>query len=726
MIVCKKSVAGCRAVVPALIVILVLLLSTSAVFAFGESGGSGLVRIEQAYSLPIGRPLVSIYSGYYGNDFTPGTSRLFSFTPSLTLGLGAGFEASGSLRYEGLSTVQDEGLFTHRYETRRRTLTIKARWSSDIGSPRLRAGVLGNVGIPAGEVQRPGGTENPDIDMDRGLMFMTSANLGGLSVPLRLHANVGYWWSRNDGAFYYRDHPFAVDMPGVDPRHNDVIQYGLGLEAGLRRAVIFLELSSEQFVGGRSAIKPGENLWRLTPGFRTQLTSSVGLTGGVAFDVSSNDPETAFDPKDVFPEYEFRLGLTIGSVLSRESHERRRYRVASTGDLVPAEPAVPGSWMVIDHGPVAEDEPVVIIGTPTAEPTPAPTVAPMPMTVVRAPMQPVGRVVDETTVEELERRLDRMETMQRIADVEARLARMESRGLGGPSAEFVVPTEPEPSSAPTAAAVDTTASVVVETGMETTAPQASNDEMQARFDRMLADFEQALGRLTPPAAAPAPAAVQPQATAPTPAAAAPVPATTAAPQPQATAPAPVVSAPASSATVPATPAPQAVVPQQPVPVPVQAVEPAVALEEELTRPYEAPLEDVQLDPDLLKPYVANETPTTTPAPDAVGMPLAPGQRLAYPELDLGVALPFADGGNGVVLEEIVTMMTGHPEMGVAVLVHGGGVDADEARIWSEAQAAALCDFFVAAGVGADQVVPMGLGLNESRVAGPLLELERIR
>lgn len=762
----RRATAACGC----LLLFGVLLWTPTTANAFGETGGSGLVRIEQAYSLPIGRPLVSLYAGYYGNDFTPGTSRLFSFAPSLTLGLGGGFEAAGSLRYEGLSTDQSGEIFPRRYEIRRRTLLTKLRWTTDVGTPRLRAGLIGHFGIPFGEAQRPGSTLNPDFDMDRGLLFATSANFGWRSVPLRLHANLGYWWSRNDGAFYYQDHPFGMALPGADGEQNDVLQYGLALEAGLRRAVVFLELTSEQFLDARSSISSRENLWRLTPGVRTQLTSSVGLTGAVAFSLSSDDPATAFDPDGVYPEYEFRLGLTLGSVLSRESHEARRMARTQSGELVPLPPTEPGSWIVMDHSPLPADAPLVIVEEPVAAAAPAPAITAVPV-VVAAP--PARDVSDETLLRELERRLDRMETTQRLRDIENRLERMESRGLPVTPPSRPAPTL-EPSSAPTASAAADT--VVAAVSPDTVAPTAdpASDPDQERMDRMLSDIDQALTRL----------ATTPAETAPVTAAPVTAPAQVAVPTtvPEVQTPVvetPVVQAPVvqTPVAVPATPVAGLTVPARTVTSPLpatsgsdggstviitdnaapaaqrQAVQTGSALDPELSRPYTDSTAPVRLDPELLRPPTEsvhpNTLPTPTPAPatavETVPAPAAPttqaapvaqaappafpigvGERMPVADVALERPDPYADPQNRAALDRIAALLARHPSVQVAVLVHGTGAGRTAALDRSSVQAESLKNYLVVAGAGSDQVVPLGMGLAEEATRTSPIELERLR
>jgi outer membrane protein OmpA-like peptidoglycan-associated protein len=328
---------------------------------------------------------------------------------------------------------------------------------------------------------------------------------------------------------------------------------------------------------------------------------------------------------------------------------------------------------------------------------------------------PASVYTDETLLRELERRLDRIETMQRLTDVETRLARVEN--LGGARIETL---RPAPVAAATAATVpvDTTATAATDSlpaaatpplGALEVAPAASADDaVQARMDQLLGQFEQALAQLS---AAPQPAQAMPD----------PLPATPIPANPQL----------GGSTTVVVTdPTPRAAAPAQ--------FQPDVALDPELTQPYTYDVSQDAvpgLDPALLRPYAS--APTGTPATDAAPaatafapkqdvFPVAVGGRLAVKDVDLGLAEPFADPANRTALDTIAALLVRHPEVGVALLVHGVGSDRTAALSLSETQAAALRDYLVAAGANAAQIVPLGMGLAEAGSGASRLEVERLR
>ncbi|HMB68779.1 MAG TPA: hypothetical protein VKU85_05685, partial [bacterium] len=308
---------------PALLAAALAALAPSASLATGEEGGSGLIRVGQAYSLPIGRPLISLYAGYYTSN-PVASDRLFTLIPSATFGLGSGFEAAGALPLEGATLALENDPFDRRFDLRHRDLLARARWTGPLKTTRFRVGIEGTLGAPLGGRTRSGGDRTPQSSLDPGITGLLSTNIGAFDFPIRVHANAGWWWSRNDGAFYYRGYPASVAVPGGADAGNDVGWVGLALEAGLRRATVIVEVVTEHFQEARVEVHGRENLWMLTTGFRTALSRTVGLTGAVSFDLSADDEATRFDPDDVFPDAEIRVGLTLGTVLSREEYEARK------------------------------------------------------------------------------------------------------------------------------------------------------------------------------------------------------------------------------------------------------------------------------------------------------------------------------------------------------------------------------------------------------------------
>ena len=301
---------------------------TTAGAATSEDGGSGLTRVDYAWSMPVTDMIFAINSGYFSHDFTPGTDRFVRLTPSLTKGLGGGFEGAAALPFDGISQNLDreEDGFDRRVDIRRRDLLAKLRWSGSLGSPRARFGAEGGIGLPLSSSQktRAGGTEKPGDGYDLSASGLFSADIGWFDFPVRVHLNGGYFWSRNDGAVYYQDHPLAIPIDGSAVTDNDVATAGIAIEAGLRRFVAFGELTTEQLMGARAQVRGKENLWRLTPGIRTELAPDIALTAAATFNLATDDDRTAFDPNDVYPDFEFRLGVSLGNVLSRNKYETRK------------------------------------------------------------------------------------------------------------------------------------------------------------------------------------------------------------------------------------------------------------------------------------------------------------------------------------------------------------------------------------------------------------------
>ncbi len=398
---------------------LVGLMSVTTAQASTQDGGSGLIRVDQAYSMPVGRPLFTLYAGYYDSQASPGTSRFFSLTPSVTAGLGQGFEGSASMLIEGLTSELNGEQFGRRFDVRRRDLTTKLRWTGPLATSRFRVGLQGMAVIPLGSDPRAGNLVPKDSGIEPGIMGMVSTNVGWFNFPLRIHANIGHWWSRDDGAFYYRDNPAFLALSGDG---NDVTSAGLGFEAGFRRAVVLAEVTTEHFMDQRGQIRGSENLWRGTLGFRTLVGGDIGLTAGVSFDLSSDDDRTAFDPDDAYADVEFRAGITLGSVLSRDKYEtkdRDKKRLAAAAKNTPAEPE-PAPELV----EAPEPEPVGAAFTAAVlEPVPVPE----PKVVVESPAE--ARVV------QLEARIQQLETVARMTWLESRIAWLEGRqGVTTPAA----------------------------------------------------------------------------------------------------------------------------------------------------------------------------------------------------------------------------------------------------------------------------------------------------
>jgi hypothetical protein len=309
--------------------VICLLAFTVSAWADTEDGGSGLVRVDNAYSRPFGRPLINVWGGYFNQDVVTENARYFTFVPGLTLGLGLGFEASAAVGLDGLTTTDELGTFDRRFDVRAGDFTSKLRYTTRLFTDRVRFGAQGIIDADVGENQRPGGTQDPKQPFDPGLVGLLSLDFGIKKVQLRLSGNGGIWKSRNDGAVYFRDFPVAITVPGLDPDDNDVWMGGLALEAGLRSATLFAEATTEQIVKGADYMRFREGYLRLTPGVRFGLSKTIAMNAAVSVDLSSDDAKTEFNPKDVYADAEVRLGFSFGQTFDQASHEEQGTSIAA-------------------------------------------------------------------------------------------------------------------------------------------------------------------------------------------------------------------------------------------------------------------------------------------------------------------------------------------------------------------------------------------------------------
>jgi hypothetical protein len=396
-----------------------------------EDGGSGLSRVEHAYALPIGRPLFNLGLGYYSEGHDSTEARYMTLTPSITFGLGYGFEASLGVPLDGLTTTEGLGDYERRFDIRATEATAKLRYTANLGTPRVRFGVLGLIDVPLGDSRRPGGTVDPDRGYDPGLIGLLSFNFGPYDVPMRLHVNGGYWQSRNDGAVYFRDFPGAIPVPGLDPDDNDVIEAGAAIEFGFRGATAFAELSTEYLADGGDYMSPSEGYWRFTPGVRFKLSNTIAMTAAVSADVSSNDDETLFDPDDVYPDTEFQLALSLGRVFGQAGYEtarrdREAERKREEEELAAAQAAAAAAAASRLAGTPVDEASIraeMARNDSTARPAAVTASPAAPAPAAMSPLSYPPQTMDARMME-LEYRLRFLEMNLRMSEIEARLRYM--------------------------------------------------------------------------------------------------------------------------------------------------------------------------------------------------------------------------------------------------------------------------------------------------------------
>jgi len=471
-----------------------------------EDGGSGLSRVEHAYALPIGRPLFNLGLGYYSKgDFDSTEARFVTLTPSITFGLGMGFEASLGVPLDGITTTEGLDDFERRFDVRATDATAKLRYTGNFFTPRVRFGVMALADFPLGDSRRAGGTKDPDMGYDPGAIGMLSFNFGPYDVPMRLHINGGYWQSRNDGAVYFRDFPGAIPVPGLDPDDNDVIEAGAAIEFGFRGATAFAELSTEYLADGGDFMSPSEGYWRFTPGVKFKLSNTIAMTAAVSADVSSDDSETEFVPDDIYPETEFQLALSLGRVFGQAGYETSKKeeenRKKEEEELAAAQAAAAAAAASrLQGAPVDSAAIRAEMADSTAmhaKTTAAPAAQTAPYSTAPTAYPPAGTT--ESRMMELEYRLRFLEMNLRMSEIEQRL-----RYMSPPPTYYSAPPDttrrPEDRSENQAQPTNQGAAgaAPATTGADTTTNMAANDQAaqtRAAEAELIAEQQREIDRL---------------------------------------------------------------------------------------------------------------------------------------------------------------------------------------------------------------------------------------
>jgi outer membrane protein OmpA-like peptidoglycan-associated protein len=158
----------------------------------------------------------------------------------------------------------------------------------------------------------------------------------GTGVPLRLHANAGYLYQRDESRFLLDRAPLALDLPAPNgERDNDVLTLAGAAELDLSRVTLFGEIATDQFVNERSLLKGKENRIAVTPGIRLWIPGGLSIAGAYTINLSKDNPATSFNPDHAFPDREWRLALSLGTVF-RSASAKAEDAVAMVPLAVPA------------------------------------------------------------------------------------------------------------------------------------------------------------------------------------------------------------------------------------------------------------------------------------------------------------------------------------------------------------------------------------------------------
>jgi hypothetical protein len=235
---------------------LLLLNPPSAPAALTESGGSGVFEVQSAESKRPGRLELGFFGAYrsleLGDSADTHVNALWTGV-NMAIGFGGGLELSGTLPVYGhYSTLGSTGSpLEESVRMRIGDTDARLRWTWPFLIPGLRTGIEGGARFPTGsdkEVSYPGrAVQRPYTAGENNYYGRAMATWDGLragtGVPLRLHANAGYLYQRDESRFLLDRAPLALDLPAPNgERDNDVLTLAGAAELDLSRVTLFGEI----------------------------------------------------------------------------------------------------------------------------------------------------------------------------------------------------------------------------------------------------------------------------------------------------------------------------------------------------------------------------------------------------------------------------------------------------------------------------------------------------
>lgn len=330
----------------------ILLWPAPAQAALSERGGTGVWEVQSAESHRPARLELGFFSTYQRlglrdsadtqlNELIGGANAVF--------GIPGGFEISGMLPFYNDYTTIEDGAAPNDDELAPKLgdLTARLRWSGPLIMPGMRWGVEGEAVFAigndrertyAGRAPTQVFTASENSYTGRALWTWDGLRAGS-GVPMRLHGNAAYTFQGDDSRFLVPQAPLPLE--GLDPsrnRDNDYLTLGGAVEIDLPRLTLFGEVVTNQFVHERGLFKGEENRIAVTPGVRFWLPGGVSIGGAWSFNISDDDPATAFDPAHVFPKNQWRVALSLGTVY-RGASAKAEDALATAPAPAPAAPA---------------------------------------------------------------------------------------------------------------------------------------------------------------------------------------------------------------------------------------------------------------------------------------------------------------------------------------------------------------------------------------------------
>lgn len=293
-----------------------------------ERGGTGLFELATAESKRPARLELGFFTSYGRlglRDSLDTQLNALRAGANLAFGMPGGFELSGTLPLHGYSSTRGSGAspFEEDASWRLGDVSGRLRWTGPLPAPGLRWGWEGDVTFATGDdetMNLPGRGEVKPFTASRNLYtgrLMTTWDglRAGSTLPVRLHATGGYTFVANEDRYLVPRAPLPLELPGPPRnRDNDYLSLGAGLEVDLPRVTLFTEFATDQLVHQRGLVTGRENRMTLSPGLRFWAPGGLSVSGAYSIPLSDDDAATAFDPGRAFPDPEWRIGISLGTV----------------------------------------------------------------------------------------------------------------------------------------------------------------------------------------------------------------------------------------------------------------------------------------------------------------------------------------------------------------------------------------------------------------------------
>jgi hypothetical protein len=309
-------------------------------------GTDGLVRLSSPEIMKQGGWSVGLFGNYYRRMSPTAHSVTENFAVgnlSARYGLTKAFEAfivlpgNGALwQYKKLPDREEQSVNHGGLGDARFGLKMKVPFESE----RYALGFELGTSVPTGkntELWLPDQTTEKLFTSGSTNFFgrvCGSIDLSRVQVlsPLKLVANVGYLLNREKEKVRFPSYLFSI--PGLLD-NKDMLSGGFALVFPSSRVTLFTELYTEQLVQGSDVAGRKENPIFLTPGAKIKLPFDLVATAAFDLRLSADDPKTAFNPDETFPEWGFTLGLDFTPAFF--GNDMDGDGIPDTEDLCPAE-----------------------------------------------------------------------------------------------------------------------------------------------------------------------------------------------------------------------------------------------------------------------------------------------------------------------------------------------------------------------------------------------------